>query len=280
MKKLATAIAAIALIGTPAFAADMAVKARPPPPPPAPVYSWTGFYIGASAGYSWSRDDVEPSGTVASTAGLIGPGIAALQIAAFPPALSTSANGFIGGGQFGYNRQWDRFVLGVEADFSGLTGRGSNNSNTLVPPNPLNFATATGVDRQLESLGTVRGRIGFTPVDRWLIFATGGLAFGEAKSSTAMTQSCVFVFPVVGCNIFATGSGAEAKTLTGWALGGGVEYALTNSWSVKTEYLHYDLGNMTYATAPLITGVTTINVASRATFQGDIVRAGLNYRFW
>jgi outer membrane immunogenic protein len=51
VKRLATAIAAIALIGTPAFAADMAVKA--PPPPPAPVFSWTGWYVGGNVGYSW-----------------------------------------------------------------------------------------------------------------------------------------------------------------------------------------------------------------------------------
>jgi outer membrane immunogenic protein len=56
MKKLATAIAVIALIGTPAFAADIPVKA-PPSPPPAPVYSWTGFYAGMNAGWSWGKQD-------------------------------------------------------------------------------------------------------------------------------------------------------------------------------------------------------------------------------
>ena len=53
MKKLATAIATSALIATPAFAADMAVKA--PPPAPAPVYSWTGFYLGGNIGASFGR---------------------------------------------------------------------------------------------------------------------------------------------------------------------------------------------------------------------------------
>jgi outer membrane immunogenic protein len=57
MKKLLTAIAALGLIGTPAFAADMAVKAPPPVVAPAPVFSWTGFYIGGNAGGAWSHND-------------------------------------------------------------------------------------------------------------------------------------------------------------------------------------------------------------------------------
>jgi outer membrane immunogenic protein len=111
--------------------------------------------------------------------------------------------------------------------------------------------------------------------------ASGGFAFGEAKSSTTITQSC----PVACAIIFdhpATGS--ASKTLTGWALGGGMEYALTTSWSVKAEYLHYDLGSMTFATTPLASRVpvgpfTTINIAPTANFRGDIVRVGLNYKF-
>lgn len=290
MKRLATVIAAIALIGTPAFAADMAVKA--PPPAPAPVYSWTGFYIGASAGYNWSRDDVDPrAGPVAFTSPsfpVTAPNIAAAQIAAIPSALSTNANGFIGGGQLGYNRQLDRYVLGVEADFSGLTGRGSNSSSTFQQigssPAGIGIASTTSVDAKLESLGTVRGRIGFTPVDTLLVFATAGFAFGEAKSSTTVTQSCTSAPPLACAVVFpSSATGSASKPLTGWALGGGVEYALTTSWSAKAEYLHYDLGSMTYATTQLASTIggpfTTINVASTANFKGDIVRVGLNYRF-
>jgi outer membrane immunogenic protein len=61
MKKLAIAIAAIALVGTPAFAADMAVKA-PPPPPPAPVYNWTGWYAGVNLGASFGRVKTDING--------------------------------------------------------------------------------------------------------------------------------------------------------------------------------------------------------------------------
>jgi outer membrane immunogenic protein len=228
------AAGAVALAtGGAAFAADMPVKAPPPPPAPVP-YTWIGFYIRASAGPNWSWNDVEPSGTVAFTNpgfSANAPSTAAAQIAATPLALSTSANGFIGGGQLGYDPRWDRFVLGVEADFSSLTGRGFNNSNQFV-------------------------QIGAATI---------------AQSCTFTPTGCAILFP-------SAAAGTASKTLTGWALGAGIE----TSWSVKAEYLRFDLGK--YATTPLagtvgVVPLTTINAASAAKFQGDLVRAGLNYQF-
>ena len=266
-----------------AFAADIAVKA--PLPAPAPVFSWTGFYVGLSAGYNRSRDNVDPVGTVAFTDGsAASASTAAAQIAAIPSALSTNENGFIGGGQIGWNWQWYQFVvLGVEADFSGLTGRGSNTSNTFAQiggaPPGIGIASTTSVDSRLESLGTVRGRIGFA-LDRLLVFGTGGYAFGGTQSSTTITQSCTgacsIVFP-------SPATGPLSENRGGWAAGGGVEYDFS-FWSVKVEYLHYDLGHETYVTRSLASTVdgapfTTINVASTASFKGDLVRIGLNYQF-
>jgi outer membrane immunogenic protein len=257
-----------------AFAADIAVKA--PLPPPAPVFTWTGFYVGLSGGYNRSRDNVDPVGTFVSGNDDAG----AAQIAAIPSALSTNKNGFIGGGQIGWNFQWYQFVVvGVEADVSGLTGTGSNSFNTVVPitgaPPGVAIASTTSVDSRLQFLGTGRGRIGFA-FDRLLIFGTGGYAFGGAQSSTTITQSCTgacgIVFP-------SPATGATTQTLGGWAAGGGMEYSF-GFWSVKAEYLHYDLGNMmTYPTTPLVGNSTTINVASTASFKGDLVRVGLNYQF-
>jgi outer membrane immunogenic protein len=229
---IAAGAVAFATGGT-AFAADMPVQAPPAAPAPVP-YTWIGFYIRASAGPIWSWNDVEPSATVAFTNpgfSVNAPSTAAAQIAATPPALSASANGFIGGGQLGYDPQWDRFVLGVEGDFSSLTGRGFNNSNTLV-------------------------QIGATTIARSCTFAPTG---------------CAIPFP-------SAATGTASKPLTGWALGPGME----TSWSVKAEYLRYDLGK--YATTPLASTVggaplTTINVVSAAKFQGDFVGAGLNYQF-
>src|SRR6267378_1178156 len=119
---------ALAGIGA-ASAADLAPRlyTKAPAMVVDPVYNWTGFYVGASAGYNWSRGDVGSDATVAFTDPAIATfsiPIAAAQLAAIPAALSTRANGFIGGVQAGYNRQWDRTVLGIEADFSGLSARG------------------------------------------------------------------------------------------------------------------------------------------------------------
>ena len=103
------------------------------------------------------------------------------------------------------------------------------------------------------------------------------------KSSTAITQSCPFDCSIVFPHL-ATGS--ASKTLTGWAVGGGMEYALTASWFVRGEYLHYDLGSMGYAATQLASTVgvggvpfTTLNVASSTNFKGDIARFGVNYKF-
>jgi outer membrane immunogenic protein len=108
MKKLlVSSIAALGLIGTPAFAADMAVKA--PPPTPAPVYNWTGWYVGVNAGGSIGRDRTTQS-------------IENVTVGSF----TMSPAGFIGGGQIGYNYQFaPHWVVGVEGDIQGASQKDS-----------------------------------------------------------------------------------------------------------------------------------------------------------
>src|SRR5579871_97465 len=115
MRKLAVVFAAVAF-SAPAFAADMAVKA--PRAPAAVPFSWTGWYVGLNAGEVWQREDVT---TTMATGGHIGvPATLALINAS--GTGSATASGFIGGGQAGYNLQLNQLVLGLEADFDGLTG--------------------------------------------------------------------------------------------------------------------------------------------------------------
>src|ERR1700747_3357289 len=105
MKRLAIAIA-IALIGTRAFAADMAVKA--PPPAPAPVYNWTGWYAGVNAGASFGNAKTDFNVLSVLTSGIV-PG--------FSQSDTTYPSGFMGGGQIGYNWQLSPiWVVGLEAD--------------------------------------------------------------------------------------------------------------------------------------------------------------------
>jgi len=188
MKKLFTVIALAGLIGTPALAANMAVKA--PPPPVAAPYSWTGFYIGIAGGGGWGHaedTDATPfdSGKFAVTGGLIG-------------------------GTLGYNWQIDKIVLGLEGDGSGAWMKG-----TTVGTLPL-FGNCGGspphCDSNLRALGTFRARAGVT-FDRFLPFVTGGLAVGSLHGHEGDTLGDGTT-TVIGWNV---GGGLEYAFANNWS---------------------------------------------------------------
>jgi len=106
-------------------------------------------------------------------------------------------------------------------------------------------------------------RAGYTIQDNLLIYATGGLANGTAKGS----------FSAIGSGNGAIGS--RSKTLWGWNVGGGLEYGL-GPWSAKVEYLHYDIGTLTFYTIDFNSGAL---IRAQTKFAGDMVRVGVNYRF-
>ncbi len=163
--------------------------------------------------------------------------------------LSSSYDGFIGGAQIGYNWQLGAAVLGFEADMQFADVKGTE-IITVVN------ATATNT---LEWFGTARGRVGYA-FDRVLPYVTGGFAFGRNEYDFTLIPS---------------GNPAKGTiTHTGWTIGGGVEFAVRDAWSVKAEYLHVDLGSQDGARDILVTGeVTSFHP------KFDLVRAGLNYRF-
>ena len=145
MKKIAIGtMAIVTLIGAPALAADMAVKA-PPSPVAAPAYSWTGFYVGANIGYGWGQQDVTYTPNDIVSHGLITIPTEGLGVF-FPTSFSNS--GAVGGFQFGYNWQFQRnWLVGLETDFdwSGIKGSGTEsatNFNTL----PISTLVSEGVD--------------------------------------------------------------------------------------------------------------------------------------
>src|SRR4029077_6535377 len=116
------------------------------------------------------------------------------------------------------------------------------------PGVPLSVMTLATAEQKLDSFGTLRARLGFVPWDsRLLVYGTGGLAYGHVESSAAYAQT--------GCLFFVCGSptgaaGSASTERVGWTAGGGFEYALAQHWSVKAEYLYYDLGTMSYALSP------------------------------
>ncbi len=250
-------------------AADIAV--RPYVKAPAavdPAYNWTGFYIGGHAGYSWmnSTDTLSPANAFAD--GFFTP----------PPIIAASLpldpKGFIVGGQAGYN--WTVspiWVIGVETDLSWL-----NLEKTLSLPAPGDATRIVTAGEKLDWFGTLRGRVGVTPVDRVLVYATGGLAYGHASLSTALTRvfagANICVLPGGGGNNCQNGSLSETRF--GWTAGGGLEWAFIGNWTLKAEYLYFDLGNISHAMVdsrfPAVFNAT-------AELKGNIVRAGLNYKF-
>jgi len=238
---LAAACVSALLATVPAMAADMPLKA----PPAARPYSWAGFYIGGTAGYGWGSDPISMTYGTAYPAGL-------------PASLATNPRGFIGGAEYGTNYQFGRWVLGTESDFSFADISSSQTSSA-------GGLTSTG-SQKLTSLSTSRVRAGYTIQDNILLYGTGGLADGTVKASTSTVGSAC-----PPCDL-----GSASKTLWGWTAGAGVEYG-SGPWSMKVEYIHYDLGNLNFNMAdPSLAGTS---VATSTRFAGDIVRAGVNYRF-
>ena len=253
---LITAISTVAFTQI-ATAADLPVKASVYKGSAVLPFSWTGFYVGGNAGYGFGDGNVD--------VGFV-PG----AFDASPFSVKTDPKGFIGGAQLGYNRQLSALVFGIEADISyaNISGDGT--------PTPI-FAKSTGLPianssqqlhQELNWFGTARVRLGGTPIDRLLVYATGGLAFGPVKSSAVTSFANVVVY---------TGSADETKT--GWTVGGGAEWALAGNWTVKAEYLYYDLGNRTVRALPQPGFPQNFNVISTFETKGSIVRFGINYKF-
>jgi len=286
------------LVAVPAYAADLAYKAPPAPPP-----SWTGFYAGLNAGYGWGT-----SGTVNTAALPLVDNIATDPFWGTPAGFTAAANsgsasvspsGFIGGAQVGYNWQWTpSIVAGIEVDLqgAGLNGSGSYAGAAVFGPDNsglIDTATGTGrVTAQVDWLGTVRARLGYLATPDVLLYATGGLAYGGVKASSfntlALSDDQPYIYPT------AAGIGELSQTRTGWTLGGGGEWRVAPGWSVKAEALYYNLGSANLVSSPVsaldadgtalvggTAGATLVANApvSRVTYDGIIVRAGVNYHF-
>jgi len=255
----------VAVFAQTASAADMPVKARPPVVAPAPAYSWTGCYVGVNAGGHWGN--VSDPAVITNNTWFLGAGDLARAAAAFPNTLDPS--GFAGGGQLGCNWQISNFVIGAEADIAGLTGSASRNTSFPVAGGGASVVSDSAKD---EWMSTVRARAGWA-FDRVLLYATGGVAF--AHWSFNHTYSATFDPSGAVTNI------TTSTTRTGWTVGGGLEYALTNNWTVRGEYLYADFGTVNnYLThiSPAF-GNNTFTVLHPERLTENIARVGLNYKF-
>jgi outer membrane immunogenic protein len=264
VKNLVLVSAAVAsLLATPVMAADLPVKAPAYNAPPAPMFTWTGCYVGINGGGIRNGSTLT---TYDNTPGLN----SYLQAALTADHDFTNTAG-TAGGQAGCNLQSDKWVFGVEGDanWSGL-------NQTLftafpnVPAGPGNI----GFDSRNETLSqsvdwfaTIRGRAGFVFQQPLLLYATAGVAFGKVNSSLNVQDT------LVPAN---TWLGSGNSTRGGWTAGAGAEYALVGNWSAKLEYLYVDLGTFTVSAS--IPGSPTQTWADDVHTRFHVFRAGLNYK--
>jgi outer membrane immunogenic protein len=242
MKRFLLATVALAALSAPAAAADLATK-YPVKAVAVPVFSWTGFYIGANVGYGGDSFNYSVNDTLGFVSGTPG-----LELA----NLGLNSSGFFVGGQIGYNYQFaNNVVLGIETDLQWSDISGKVDASIVGLP-VLSFGSS------VDYFGTIRARLGYA-IDRFLPYITGGVAYG--KTGTNLNFLGVPVF-------------SDSSTSWGWTLGAGGEFAITNHWTFKAEYLYVDLGNSDVDATVVAPGVVVGNDSKFHTFK-----AGVNYKF-
>ncbi len=267
---LMVSASALAFAGS-AAAADL--PSRAPPPvfvPPAPVFSWTGFYLGGQIGYAWGQTNLNFNDSFGDL-----------------DQFSYQNSGVIGGAHAGYLMQINGccMVAGVEGDVDGtsLTKSGSAfapfgtalvGAGALDAPIPGNVTVQ--VNHNVE--GSIRGRLGWAlgalGWNRVLVYATGGVAFGGFNENVAAT----FADPASGTII--GGNANSSTTRVGWTVGGGLEYAMTDNWSLRAEYRYTDFGRSTIYD-PLSVGGSGLVLDSSIDrhFTENRVQVGFSYKF-
>jgi outer membrane immunogenic protein len=219
--------------------------------------------MGGSAGGIWRQND--PT-TITFIDG--GSGAAAAAAAgALPTAFNPSAASWLVGSQFGCNYQMSNWVVGLETDFSITRLNADQAIGTNVPPF---FPLTTSVSQDLSWIGTTRGRLGFL----WgnvLVYGTGGAAYANVNYTYTQNN-------IAGGGAVAVAA-QDSATQFGWTAGGGLEM-LFGRWSVKGEYLYYDVGNhgLTVVCASC-TGLAVTSFTANYQNRGSIARVGLNYHF-
>jgi len=292
-KRWGAAIAFTALAAGHAMAADLRAKAPVYKAPP-PVISWSGFYVGANAGYGWADSNVGFAGDNLVGLFLVTPAIVFAGATPLGPASFRSQGG-TAGLQVGYNWQvGPAWLVGFETDINWADITGSGQSfNLLVPQVPL-FQTVLA-DRRIRSYGTVRARLGWLPTPNVLLYGTGGFAYGRVAESVTEVLTAPGIPLGTPVTIQGNGTslactlgnsclaGSSARTATGWAAGFGGEFAAGPNVTVKGEYLYVNLGGDSFhAVAPATAPGSPIPASITAAYNQvnlHTVRIGINYRF-
>jgi outer membrane immunogenic protein len=288
MNRFTSSLAATALVlsAGSALAADLPSLKAPPVTAPPPL--WTGFYFGANVGGIFNAStgasvSASPIFNDATGAALGAPSyFGTASAASIANNTSLSNTGVIGGGQIGYNWQFNNsFLAGFEADIQGttLSSNASASGAATEPSTGSLVSTTSSLTKSLSYLGTVRGRLGFLATPTLLVFGSGGLAYGGMNFTVGLFQTSSNPnFP------FSAVSADYNDARIGWTAGGGLEWMFAPNWSAKVEYLYYDLGtasaaNVLSATVPGGSLLYGALYKTSTHFNGQVVRAGLNYHF-
>lgn len=229
---------------------------------------WSGFYAGLHGGYLWGAG---------STSLSLQPDRATWEAGSpdygqFDGRYSQSADGFLGGAQAGYNWRSGTFVYGFETDLA-YSEADDRSERTALVTDGATFPMRARSSQELDWLGTLRGRVGVLPFEdqRLLIYVTGGLAYGRVSTSHSfidLDQMSGFV-------------GSSSDWEAGGVVGAGFELAIGQAWTLKAEYLYYDLGDRRVGSRPYDNTVPmppNFGMDAHYDLNGHIARLGINYR--
>jgi outer membrane immunogenic protein len=276
----ATAIVSAVTFTTAARAADIAPAA----------YDWSGFYFGLNAGAAWNNSEIDNSfeytGGDIEIVGGPPPEVLADDINDALDAFEEQIGGddavFTGGALIGYNWQHDSLVFGVEADinYADFSDEISREFNDVDLPFITGDLTDGSSNLSFDAnwFGTLRGRLGFA-ADNFLIYGTGGLAYGHLEASADIDL-------IDDGGETVSYEASTDATNWGWTAGAGVEYGIGN-WSLGLEYLYVDLGSAewnadldeTVADGNISDALALVEGSGNVDYQFSVVRATAKIRF-
>lgn len=240
MRKLLGTVAAVLFSASGSLAQDPSVAPGAQAGSTAGVHDWQGAYFGLHAGGSIAGD---VSATISVNSGSI--------------TGDDRATGFLGGIQAGYNYQLDHLLFGIEGDFSlvNITASGAESGSLS------GGATTARVGADIDWFATIRGRIGYVH-DRILFYGTGGVAFNSLEGSLSYSSNEL---------VPANASGRKFYYNVGWVIGAGIEGAIHDKWTLKTEYMYIDFMDQT--------DYSSNGIRVTGDFDQHVLRIGLNRKF-
>jgi outer membrane immunogenic protein len=261
------ALAAVAVVGfaSVATAADVPAKGvwSTKVPAAALEVNWTGFYVGGDLGGLWS-----------SNTGAWAPLPSPAVFGVFGQSGSNGGSSFIGGLHAGYNWQFaPTWVAGIEGDWSWIKASGSFSQIWAFDPPPGTLTGSfTNMSSSLDWVASLRARLGYLFFHNLLAYGTGGVAW--TKIDYAANNSSGFV----GLGSYITNA-AVSSTQTGYTVGGGLEWAITNNWLLRGEYLYYHFNSGPSVVAQSINFPTFPSSYSWSSTNVSVARVGMSYKF-